>query len=176
LLFGRKSWGHGDGIVLFSILYGSGKPHPIPVQYHHLYSTTSGGEPGIIQVHEKIDDSPGVDIRGLSGRKKSGQGTPPDGGAVLGCRKADFWFPLARKKLGIHFSTPEAGLSGQKPIKRTQKRVVLGVFGHFPQISKRPRAKNIIDAAFSFEDRSGATMFLEHADFQAPGLQSWTLV
>jgi hypothetical protein len=84
----------------------------------------------------------------------------------------NFLFPLARKKPEIHLSTPEAGLSGQKSIKRTQKHVALGVFGHFPKISKRPRAKNIVDAAFSFEDRSGATMFFEHADFQAPGLQS----
>jgi hypothetical protein len=34
----------------------------------------------------------------------------------------------------------------------------LGVFGHFPKISKCPYAKNIIDPAFSFEDRSGATI------------------
>ena len=45
--------------------------------------------------------------------KKSGQGTLPDAGTFLGCRKVGFWFPLARKKLEIHFSTPEAGLSGQ---------------------------------------------------------------
>jgi hypothetical protein len=61
----------------------------------------------------------------------------------------DFWFPLelyctvgtvARtgKKPEIHFSTTEAGLSGQKSIKRTQKQVVLGVFGYFPKISKFP--------------------------------------
>jgi hypothetical protein len=52
----------------------------------------------------------------------------------------DFWFPLliARKKPEIHFSTPEAGLPGQNPIERTQKHgvLVLGVFGHFPKISK----------------------------------------
>ena len=70
--------------------------------------------------------------RGRSGRKKSGHGTPPDGGTFLGCRKFDFWFPLARKKPEIRFSTPGAGLPGQKSIKRTQKCVVLGVFGHFP--------------------------------------------
>ena len=97
--------------------------------------------------------------RGRSGRKKSGQGTLPDGGTALGCRKVDFWFPLARKKPEICFPTSEAGLSGQKSIKRTQKHVVLGVFGHFPKISKRPCAKNIIDTAFSFEDRSGATIY-----------------
>jgi hypothetical protein len=78
----------------------------------------------------------------------------------------DFWFPLARKKPEIRFSTPEAGLSGQKSIKRTQKHVVLGVFGHFPKISKRPYAKNIIDTAFSFEDRGGETVFFEHVNFQ----------
>jgi len=98
-------------------------------------------------------------IRGRSGRKKSGQGTLPDGGTFLGCRKVDFWFKLARKKPEIHFSTSEAGLSGQKSIKRTQKCVVLGLFRHLPKISEYPYAKNIIDAAFSFEDRSGATMF-----------------
>jgi hypothetical protein len=40
----------------------------------------------------------------------------------------DFWFPIARKKLEIHFPAPKAGLYGQKPIKRTQKHVILGVF------------------------------------------------
>jgi hypothetical protein len=70
----------------------------------------------------------------------------------LGCRKVDFWFPLAREKPEIHPSTP-----GQKSIKRTQKYVVLGVFGYFPKISKFPYAKNIIDTAFSFEDRGGTT-------------------
>jgi hypothetical protein len=70
----------------------------------------------------------------------------------------DFWFPIVRKKPEIRFSTPEAGLSGQKPIKRTQKYVALGVFGHSPKISKCPCAKNIVDTAFSFEDRSGATI------------------
>ena len=104
--------------------------------------------------------------RGRSGRKKTGQGALPDGGTALGCRKVDFWFPLARKKPEIHFSTPEAGLSGQKSIKRTQKHVVLGVFGHFPKISKRPCAKNIIDTAFSFEDRGGVIVFFEHVNFQ----------
>ena len=87
--------------------------------------------------------------RGRSGRKKSGQVTLPDGGTFLGCRKFDFWFPLARKKLEIHFSTPEAGLSGQTSIS-TQKYVVLGVFRNFPKISKCPHAKNIIDTTFSF--------------------------
>jgi len=77
-----------------------------------------------------------------------------------------FWFPLARKKPEIHFSTPEAGLSGQKSIKCTQKHVALGVFGHFPKISKRPHAKNIIDTAFLFEDRGGATVPFEHVNFQ----------
>jgi hypothetical protein len=42
----------------------------------------------------------------------------------------------------------------------------LGVFGHSPKISKCPYAKNIIDTAFSFEDRSGATMSFEHVNFQ----------
>jgi hypothetical protein len=51
--------------------------------------------------------------RGRSGRKKSWQGTLPDGGTFLGHRKVDFWFPLARKKPEIHFPTPEARLSGQ---------------------------------------------------------------
>jgi hypothetical protein len=78
----------------------------------------------------------------------------------------DFWFPIARKKSKIRLSTPEAGLSGQKSIKRTQKHVVLGVFGHFPKISKFPYVKNIIDGALSFEDRSGETMFFEHVNFQ----------
>jgi hypothetical protein len=73
----------------------------------------------------------------------------------------DFWFPLARKKPEIHFFTPEAGLSGQKSIKRAHKSVVLGVFGYSPQISECPYAKNIVDAAFSFEERSGGTMFFE---------------
>jgi hypothetical protein len=77
-----------------------------------------------------------------------------------------FWFPLARNKPEIQFSTPEAGLSGQKTIKRTQKHVVLGVFGHFPKISKCPHAQNIIDTAFSFEERSGATVFFECVNFQ----------
>jgi hypothetical protein len=77
----------------------------------------------------------------------------------------DFWFPLAQKKPKIHFSAPKAGLSGQKSIERTQKHVVLGVFGHFPKISKRPHAKRIIDTAFSFEDRSGGTMSFEHVHF-----------
>jgi hypothetical protein len=66
----------------------------------------------------------------------------------------------------MHFSAPKAGLSGQKPIERTQKHVVLGVFGHFPKISKRPHAKNIINTAFSFENRSGETMPFEHVNFQ----------
>jgi hypothetical protein len=78
----------------------------------------------------------------------------------------DFWFRLAQKKPKIHFSAPKAGLSGPKSIERTQKYVVLGVFGHFPKISKRPHAKSIRDPAFSFEDRSGATMPFEHVDFQ----------
>jgi hypothetical protein len=101
----------------------------------------------------------GAGGRGRSGRKKSGQGALPDGETLLGCRKVGFWFPLARKKQGTQVSTPEAGLSGQKSmsIKRTQKYAVLGVFGHFPKISKCPYAKNIIDAALSFEVRSGAT-------------------
>jgi hypothetical protein len=103
--------------------------------------------------------------RGRSGRKKSGQGTLPGGETFPGCRKVDFWFLLTRKKTEIHFSAPEAGLSGQKTIKRTQKHVVLGVFGHFPKISKCPHAKNVIDTAFSFEDRSGATIFFEHMNF-----------
>jgi hypothetical protein len=79
----------------------------------------------------------------------------------------DFWFPLfvARKKPQLHFSTPEAGFSGQKSIKRTQKQVALGVFGCSPEISKRPHAKNIIDAAFSFEDRATMFMFFEHVNF-----------
>ena len=80
-------------------------------------------------------------IRGRSGRKKSGQGALPGGGTFLGCRKVDFWFPLALKEPKMHFSAPKAGLSGQKSIERTQKHVVLGVFGHFPRISKRPYAK-----------------------------------
>jgi hypothetical protein len=50
---------------------------------------------------------------------------------------------VARKKSETRFYTPEAGLSGQKSIKRTQKYVVLGIFGHFPKISKMPvRQKN----------------------------------
>jgi hypothetical protein len=86
----------------------------------------------------------------------------------------DFWSPLARKKPEIHFSTAEAGLSGQKSIagKRTQKHVVLGVFGCFPKFSKCPYAKkNIIVTAFSFEDRnrSGETMFFEHVNFLQNG-------
>ena len=46
--------------------------------------------------------------------------------------------------------------------------VILGVFGHFPKISKCPHAKNIIiiDTAFSFEDRSGVTVFFVHVNFQ----------
>ena len=104
--------------------------------------------------------------RGRSGRKKSGQGTPPGGGTSLGCRKVDFWFslPPAQKKPAIHFSTPKAGLSGQKSIGRIQKYIALGIFGHFPKISKCPHAKNIIDTAFSFED--GATTFFGHVNFQ----------
>ena len=87
--------------------------------------------------------------RGRSGRKKSGQGALPDGGTALGCRKVGVCFPLAQKKPEIHFSTstPEAGLSGQKSIKR-------------------PCAKNIIDTAFSFEGRGRATLFFEHMNFQ----------
>jgi hypothetical protein len=50
---------------------------------------------------------------------------------------------IARKKPEIRFSAPEAGLSGQNSIKRTQKYVFLGVFGHFPKISKCPCAKNV---------------------------------
>jgi hypothetical protein len=38
------------------------------------------------------------------------------GDLFLGCRKVDFWFPIARKKPEILFSTPEAGLPGQKSI------------------------------------------------------------
>ena len=105
-------------------------------------------------------------LGGRSGRKKSGQGTLPDGGTFLGCRKVDFRLPLARKKPEIHFSTPEVGLSGQKSIKRTQKYVVLGVFGHFPKISKCPYAKNVIDTAFSYDDGTGVTTFFEHVNFQ----------
>jgi hypothetical protein len=77
----------------------------------------------------------------------------------------DFWFPLAQKKPEIHFSKPKAGLSGQKSIERTQKYVVL-CFGHSPKNSKCPYAKNIIDTAFSFEDRSRATMPFGHVNFQ----------
>jgi hypothetical protein len=57
---------------------------------------------------------------------------------------------VARKKPEIQFSSPEAGLCGQKTIKRTQKCVALGVFWYFSIISKCPYAKNIIDTAFSF--------------------------
>jgi hypothetical protein len=70
--------------------------------------------------------------RGRSGRKEIGQGTPPDGGTFLRCRKVDSWFPLARKKSEIRFSMPDAGLSSQKSIKRTQKHHVLDVLGHPP--------------------------------------------
>jgi hypothetical protein len=42
----------------------------------------------------------------------------------------------------------------------------LGVLGHFPKFSKCPHTKNIIETAFSFEDRSGGTMFFEHMNFQ----------
>jgi hypothetical protein len=50
--------------------------------------------------------------------------------------KSGFLVPtiIARKKPEIHVSTPEAGLSGQKSIKRAQKYVVFGVYGHFPKI------------------------------------------
>jgi hypothetical protein len=54
----------------------------------------------------------------------------------------------------------------KNPLNAPKKCVVLGVFGHLPKISKCPCAKNIIDTAFSFEDRSGATMFFEHVNFQ----------
>jgi hypothetical protein len=80
----------------------------------------------------------------------------------------DCWFPLARKNPEIHFSTSEAGLSGQKTIKRTQNASfwVFSGISPFPKITKCPYVKNIIDTAFSFEDRSKATMFLEHVNFQ----------
>jgi hypothetical protein len=108
------------------------------------------------------------------GREEEVPTTPPGGGTFLGCRKVGFWFPLARKKPEICFSTPEAGLFGQKSIKRAQKHATLGVFGNFPKISKCPRANNyMIDTTFSFEGRSGVTMFFEHVNFQPrPGLQS----
>jgi hypothetical protein len=67
----------------------------------------------------------------------------------------DFWFPLARKK-------PKIG----NPLLSSQKYVVLGVFGHSPNISKCPHAKNVIDTASSSKDRGGATMFFGHVNFQ----------
>ena len=69
--------------------------------------------------------------RGRSGHKKSGQGTPPDEGTCLGCRKVGFWLPLALKKPEINFSTPEMDFPGQKIAKRTPKQAILDDFGHF---------------------------------------------
>jgi hypothetical protein len=42
----------------------------------------------------------------------------------------------------------------------------LGVGGHFPKIPQRPCANNIIDTAFSVEDRGGVIVFFEHVNFQ----------
>jgi hypothetical protein len=102
-------------------------------------------------------------LGGILDVKKMGRALSQTGGGFLGCRKVDFWFPLrcSPKETRNPLFTPDAGLSGQKSIKRTQKYVVLGVFGHFPKIPKRPHAKNIIDTgtASSFEDRSGAAIF-----------------
>ena len=78
--------------------------------------------------------------RGRSGRKKMGRALPY-GGNFLGCRKVDFRLPLARKKPEIHFSTPEAGLSGQKSIKRTQKYCVVRRFGCFRVFPPNPNFK-----------------------------------
>jgi hypothetical protein len=100
-----------------------------------------------------------------SGRKKSGQGALPDGETFLGCRKVGSWFPLARKKQGMHFSTPEAGFSVKNPLNAPKNTSVWVSSGISPKISKCPYAKNIIDAALSFEDRSGATMFFGHVVF-----------
>jgi hypothetical protein len=60
---------------------------------------------------------------GVLGVKKVGRALSRTGEIFPGVGKL-YWFPLARNKPEIHFSTPEAGLSGQKLIKRTQKYVV----------------------------------------------------
>jgi hypothetical protein len=48
--------------------------------------------------------------------QKNGQGTLPDGGTFLGCRKVDFWFPTSPEDAGnpLFYRAPEAGLSGHK--------------------------------------------------------------
>ena len=57
--------------------------------------------------------------RGRSGRKKVGRELSRTGELFSGVQ--------VEKR--IHFSTPNAGFSGQKNVKGTQKYVVLGVFG-----------------------------------------------
>ena len=104
-------------------------------------------------------------------------------------QKSGFLVSTSPKETGNPLSAPKAGLPGQKSIERTQKHVVWGVFGCFPKISKCPYAKIFIFThpalphyynscpccqkkiytlytAFSFEDRSGATFFFEHVNFQ----------
>jgi hypothetical protein len=115
--------------------------------------------------------------RGRSGRKKvsSEQGTLSTGELSSGVEKWISGFHYCSPKetgnplFSFLLSTPEAGLSSQTPIKRTQKYrcyTPFWVFPDFPKISKCPYAKNIIDTVFSFEDRSGATMFFELVNFQ----------
>ena len=92
--------------------------------------------------------------RGRSGRKKSGQGT----------------LPGDQKKPEIHFSTPKAkaGLSGQKPIERTQKYVALGVFGYFPKISKCPCAKKYYRYGLLLRGQERDIYVLWAREFSAP--------
>ena len=110
--------------------------------------------------------------RGRSGRKKSGQGALPDGETFLGCRKVGFWFPLARKKQGIHFSTPEAGLSGQKTIKHTQKHSRFGCFRAFPQNFKISVRQKYYRCGPLLRRQERGNYVLWACGFSAPGLQS----
>jgi hypothetical protein len=78
-------------------------------------SNQQGGDSSLGNVLIPVERS-----RGRFGRLKNWAGRSPGRGGFLGYRKADFWFPPpppgTPKKPEIHFSTPKAGLSGQKPI------------------------------------------------------------
>jgi hypothetical protein len=77
-----------------------------------------------------------------------------------------FHYPERNRKSA--FLYPRRGPPAKNPLNAPPKYVVLGVFRvpAFPQNFKIPVRQNIIDTAFSFEDRSGATTFFEHVNFQ----------
>jgi hypothetical protein len=78
-----------------------------------------------------------------------------------------------RKSTFLH-PRPRRGSPAKNPLS-APKNTSLWVFsGISPKFQNARAPKNIIDTAFSFEDRSGTSMFFEHVNFQppAPGLQS----